>query len=36
MYSTRSWADVIYRGELGSDDDMVQVSYRLTRAHPAG
>ena len=36
MYSTRSWQDVIYRDELGWDDDVVQVSYRLTRAHPSG
>ena len=36
LYSSRSWQDVIYRDELGQDHDGVQVSYMLTRGHPAG
>ncbi len=36
LYSSRSWEDVIYRDELGQDHDGVQVSYTLTRGHPAG
>jgi ferredoxin-NADP reductase len=36
LYSSRSWQDVIYRDELGQDHDGVQVSYTLTRGHPAG
>ena len=36
LYSSRSWDDVIYRDELGQYHDGVQVSYTLTRDHPAG
>ncbi|MGB9245908.1 MAG: hypothetical protein WCC03_21350, partial [Candidatus Acidiferrales bacterium] len=36
LYSSRSWQDVIYRDELSQDHDGVQVSYTLTRGHPAG
>jgi ferredoxin-NADP reductase len=36
VYSSRSWEDVIYGDELGHYHDGVQVSYTLTRGHPAG
>jgi ferredoxin-NADP reductase len=36
LYSARSWADVIYRSELGAELDGVQVSYTLTRQQPPG
>ena len=36
LYSSRSWEDVIYRDELGQYHYGVQVSYTLTRGHPAG
>jgi ferredoxin-NADP reductase len=36
LYSARTWADVIYRSELGAEPDGVQVSYTLTRQQPPG
>jgi len=36
LYSARSWADVIYRSELGAEPDGVQVSHTLTRQQPPG
>jgi ferredoxin-NADP reductase len=36
LYSARSLADVIYRGELDRYRDGVQVVYTLTRTHPQG
>jgi len=36
LYSSRSWADVIYRGELDHHAQGVAVIYTLTRQQPAG
>jgi ferredoxin-NADP reductase len=36
LYSSRSWEDVIYRGELDRCHDGVQVIYTLTRSQPPG
>jgi len=36
LYSSRSWADVIYRGELDHHAQGVAVVYTLTRQQPAG
>jgi ferredoxin-NADP reductase len=36
LYSSRTWDDVIYRGELSHHHNQVQVSYTLTRSQPAG
>ena len=36
LYSSRSWEDVIYRAELDSLSDGVEVTYALTRSHPPG
>ena len=36
LYSARSWAEVIYRGELARLGDGVQVIYTLTRQQPPG
>lgn len=36
LYSARTWADVIYRGELGQHHDGVRVEYTLTRGQPPG
>ena len=36
LYSARSWAEVIYRGELAQLGDGVQVIYTLTRQQPPG
>ena len=36
LYSARTWADVIYRAELGQHHDGVQVEYTLTRDPPPG
>jgi ferredoxin-NADP reductase len=36
LYSSRTWDDVIYRGELSQYHNQVQVSYTLTRSQPAG
>jgi len=36
LYSSRTWADVIYRTELEQRTQGVAVTYTLTRAQPAG
>ena len=36
LYSSRSWADVIYRSELGQPSDGVAVIHTLTRQQPPG
>jgi ferredoxin-NADP reductase len=36
LYSARSWADVIYRAELGGVMAGVEVTYALTRSQPPG
>jgi len=36
LYSSRSWADVIYRDELSRSEPGVQVIHTLTRSHPDG
>jgi ferredoxin-NADP reductase len=36
LYSSRTWDDVIYRGELGQYHNGVQVGYTLTRSQPTG
>jgi ferredoxin-NADP reductase len=36
LYSSRSWEDVIYRGELDEYHDGVDVIYTLTRSQPPG
>jgi ferredoxin-NADP reductase len=36
LYSSRSWADVIYRGELEQHMEGVMVIHTLTRQQPAG
>ena len=36
LYSSRSWEDVIYRGELEAASDGVAVTYTLTRKQPPG
>jgi ferredoxin-NADP reductase len=36
LYSSRTLAEVIYRGELDQDRDGVAVSYTLTRSQPPG
>jgi ferredoxin-NADP reductase len=36
LYSARSWAEVIYRSELGEPDPGVTVNYTLTRQQPPG
>ena len=36
LYSARSWAEAIYRSELGAEPDGVQVIYTLTRERPPG
>ena len=36
LYSSRSWTDVIYRGELDHHAGGVAVIYTLTRQQPAG
>ena len=34
LYSSRSWEDVIYSGELGAEPDGVEVIHTLTRSQP--
>jgi ferredoxin-NADP reductase len=34
LYSSRTWEDVIYRGELGMSHESLLVSYTLTRSQP--
>ena len=36
LYSSRSWADVIYSGELSRPTPGVEVIHTLTRSHPDG
>ena len=36
LYSSRSWADVIYRDELSRPAPGVEVIHTLTRSHPDG
>jgi len=36
LYSARSWAEVIYRSELGEPEPGVTVNYTLTRQQPPG
>jgi NAD(P)H-flavin reductase len=36
LYSSRSWADVIYRDELSRPTPGVEVIHTLTRSHPDG